>query len=525
MKGYTIIEQIGKGRFAKVHKATKGKEEEIYALKEIEKNDEIEKYLPTELDIAEKKLKHRNIVQIFEHFRDGSIYIVMEYCEMGDLSSYFVQVKPDINQRIVFMTHMALGVNYLHNQNIIHRDLKPENALITNKTGEIVCKITDFGVSRIKEKKQDVIQTYVGSLPYMAPEITGDQEYGKEVDIFALGMLFYAVYKYTILTTSFGIQSLIAGLYVDGNRIAYLNEVMKRKKPTLEQFIEEYFQDSNVVVGKFIFSMVNIKPENRPQMDFVLMKISAINVQHELNPTIKKQEQSIKDLQDRNEALRNELHDTKEKLVQTNKLVKSWNSEKQHMTITGDLQKQNKNLTEELLKLHERIEVQHTELKQQTQEQERINLKTQLERKSMQENLKQVESTVGRLTNQIVEQTANMEEKHEKLEKPLPQKTEAHKEDTSVHENRIAELGNVIEDVQKPKPKDAGTRTHSGTDWMRLKTTNPAGMKTAQQLDQSGDSSLVKQAVRRGKSSKEQVKRITLKCNHCNQRQIINRTG
>ena len=308
VKDYTIIEKIGKGGFAKVYTATKRKQEEIYALKKIERNDEnTERYIQGELEIVQQRLKHRNIVQIFEYFRDGNIYIVMEYCEMGDLSFYLVQVKPDINQRIVFMTHMALGVNYLHNQNIIHRDLKPENVLITNKTGEIVCKITDFGLSRIKLSKHDVFQTYVGSFPYMAPEITGDQEYGNEVDVFALGMLFYAVYKHTVLTNSFGTQSLIPGLYAVGNRIAYLNEVVKREKPTMEQFIEKYFQDSNVIVGKFIFSMIDIKPENRPQMDFVLMKISEIKVKHELCPAIEIQKQSIEDLQNQNHDLRTEL--------------------------------------------------------------------------------------------------------------------------------------------------------------------------------------------------------------------------
>ena len=85
MKGYTIIEQIGKGGFAKVHKATK--ETVTYALKEIEQNDAIERYIQGELDIAKQKLKHRNIVQIFDYFTEGGIYIVMEYCEMGDLSS------------------------------------------------------------------------------------------------------------------------------------------------------------------------------------------------------------------------------------------------------------------------------------------------------------------------------------------------------------------------------------------------------------------------------------------------------
>ena len=345
VKDYTIIRKIGKGGFAKVYAATKGKEAELYAMKKIKKNDKhTERFIQGELEIAKQKLKHRNIVQIFEYFRHKNIYILMEYCEMGDLDAYLVQVKPDINQRIVFITHMALGVNYLHNKNIIHRDLKPENVVITNKSGEIICKITDFGVSCIKISQHDMFQTYVGSFPYMAPEITGDKEYGNEVDIFALGMLFYAVYKYTILTNSFGKKSLIPGLYLAGNRIAYLNEVIKKERPTVEQFIEQYFQDSDVV-GKFIFSMIDIKPENRPQMDSVLMQISEIKVQHELCPTIDRQEQSIEELQVQNEELRNGLHLLHESTLSQAESIK-------------DLQNQNERLRKQL---HENTEKKRTD--------------------------------------------------------------------------------------------------------------------------------------------------------------------
>ena len=308
VRDYTLIGKIGKGAFAKVYKATKGKEKEIYALKKIDKRDEnTERYVQGELDIAQQKLKHRNIVRILEFFYEGNIYIVMEYCGMGDLSAYLVETEPDISQRIVFMTHMALGVNYLHTQNIIHRDLKPENVLLNDKSGETVCKITDFGVSRIKQNQHDKFHTYIGSYPYMAPEITGDQEYGNEVDIFALGMLFYAVYKYTILTNSFGSKSLIPGKYASGDRIAYMNEVLKKEKPTLEKFLKQYFKDSNVTVGKFIFSMIDIQPENRPQMDFVLMQIAEIKVQHELFPTTGGQDKWTEELQNQNKALRNKL--------------------------------------------------------------------------------------------------------------------------------------------------------------------------------------------------------------------------
>ena len=348
------------------------------------------------------------------------------------------------------MTYMALGVNYLHNQNIIHRDLKPENVLLTNKAGKIVCKITDFGVSRIKLSPHDVFHTYIGSFPYMAPEITGNQEYGNEVDIFALGMLFYAVYKYTILTTSFGTQSLIPGLYVDGNRIAYLNEVMKREKPTTDQFIEKYFQDSNVVVGKFIFSMIDIKPENRPQMDFVLMQISEIKVQHELNPTIERQEQAIKDLQNQNEELTNELHKKDEKL-QCKEVERSWNYVEQNMKSIRDLQEQNAYLTKELLQLREQSEAKYSQQKQE------ILKITHL-----------VESEVGRLTNQIGEQTAKvykLEEREKQgqfhireLKKDMLNKIEEHKEEIYVQENKIKEMDSVIEDLKKQIPKDGGSR-------------------------------------------------------------------
>ena len=298
---------------------------------------------------------------------------------MGDLSSYLVKVKPDINQRIVFMTHMALGVNYLHNQNIIHRDLKPENVLITNKTGEIVCKITDFGVSRIKLSKDDMFQTYVGSFPYMAPEITGDQEYGNEVDIFALGMLFYAVYKYSILTNSFGTKSLIPGLYVAGNRIAYLNEVMKRDKPTIDQFLEKYFQDFNVVVGKFIFSMIDIKPENRPQMDFVLMKISEIKIQHELHP-------AMKDLQNQNEQLRKEvfqLRDSSEKIKAQYELCPA--VERQEQSIK-DLQRQNDELRQTQREKNEANEIKFRELYKIIEELQRQKPKYSLQGKEIGED-------------------------------------------------------------------------------------------------------------------------------------------
>ena len=314
VKDYKILDLIGEGSFAKVYKVQKDNGEE-YALKEIkETNSEFEKYIQGELDIINQKLKHRNIIKIYEYFIDKNIYIAMEYSELGDLNDYMVQEKPELGQRLAFMIDMAMGVNYLHTQSIIHRDLKPENILLSNVSDQVICKITDFGVSRIKLSKYDKFRTYIGSYPYMAPEITGEKDYSNEVDTFALGLLYYAVYKYSVLTNSFGKMALIPGIIImsDGKpRIAYLNEVLKREQPTQQQFIDKYFTESSAV-GSFIYSMIDIEPQNRPEMDLILVKTSEIRTKYERLHDLQRQEESIKDLQQQNKGLRNEITQLKE---------------------------------------------------------------------------------------------------------------------------------------------------------------------------------------------------------------------
>ena len=144
MKDYTLQEEIGEGSFAKVYKGIK-QNGEVFAVKELKKIPQVERYMQGELDIIKQKLHHKNIVEIFEYFIENKIYIVMEFCEMGNLNDYMVQNKTKVSQRISFMSDIALGVNYLYSQNIIHRDLKPENILMTEKMGPRYVKYPTLG--------------------------------------------------------------------------------------------------------------------------------------------------------------------------------------------------------------------------------------------------------------------------------------------------------------------------------------------------------------------------------------------
>lgn len=71
-------------------------------------------------------------------------------------------------------------------RHIIHRDIKPENILVS-KFGDY--KLGDFGVARVQDHTTNA--TKMGTHGYAAPEVEHGQKYGKEADIYSLGITLY----------------------------------------------------------------------------------------------------------------------------------------------------------------------------------------------------------------------------------------------------------------------------------------------------------------------------------------------
>ena len=85
--------------------------------------------------------------------------------------------------------HKILGaVVYLHDLGIAHRDLKPENILLSDRTINAKIMISDFGLSKIFHE-DEVMKTACGTPGYVAPEVLKRQGYGKEVDLWSLGVI------------------------------------------------------------------------------------------------------------------------------------------------------------------------------------------------------------------------------------------------------------------------------------------------------------------------------------------------
>ena len=140
---------IGKGTFGKVklgiHKTTGEK----VAIKILEKSkitskDDMER-INREITIL-RNFSHLNVIKINDIFETkDNYYILMEYCEKGELFNYIVEKQRLSEEEASYFYYQLInGLEYIHEHNVVHRDLKPENLLL--EKGNIL-KIIDFGLS------------------------------------------------------------------------------------------------------------------------------------------------------------------------------------------------------------------------------------------------------------------------------------------------------------------------------------------------------------------------------------------
>ena len=154
---------------------------------------------------------HPNIIECYDIIRENEkkVYIIMEYCDSGDLRQY---LKNPIKEKWCqfYFCQLTNGLKYLSKHNILHRDIKPRNILLTSN--KKVLKIADFGFAKQTQKKINLYQTICGSPLYMAPELMepGHNEYNNQTDLWSIGMILYEMlYGFHPYESCKGIPQLI----------------------------------------------------------------------------------------------------------------------------------------------------------------------------------------------------------------------------------------------------------------------------------------------------------------------------
>ncbi|EIN11156.1 kinase-like protein [Punctularia strigosozonata HHB-11173 SS5] len=223
---FECLDVIGNGSFGIIRKVRRKTDGVIFARKDLNferMSERDRKQIVAEVNIL-KDLHHTHIVRYHDRYVDrdaGILYILMEYCGGGDLSTIIKQATK-LNRPIPedtiwnYFMQILLALVYCHHPNgharresagtaedltqissshnrrpqILHRDLKPDNVFLSD-AGEV--KLGDFGLSKALSAAgpASFASTYVGTPYYMSPELMQEKAYDSKSDIWSLGCLIY----------------------------------------------------------------------------------------------------------------------------------------------------------------------------------------------------------------------------------------------------------------------------------------------------------------------------------------------
>ena len=198
---YQVQYRLGEGTFGQVFRAIDAQEGKTVALKLLkmwcispEDRERISKRF--EMEYATGQISCPYLVHSLGkgEYR-GNPYIVMEYCDGGDLLHAMKNHSIDI---VCASVQVLQGLSALHSNGKVHRDLKPENVLIRHDGTAV---LTDFGISGDQNNRvtrRGILGTpkeIMGTFIYMPPEQvrppSGNATVLPTTDIFSFGVMLY----------------------------------------------------------------------------------------------------------------------------------------------------------------------------------------------------------------------------------------------------------------------------------------------------------------------------------------------
>ncbi|KAL4352977.1 hypothetical protein GQ457_06G027160 [Hibiscus cannabinus] len=274
---FSMANKIGEGGFGAVYYANLRGEEAAIKKMDMEASKEF---------LAELKVlthvHHLNLVRLIGYCVEGSLFLVYEYIENGNLSQHLRGSNREPlpwSARVQIALDSARGLEYIHEHTVpvyIHRDIKSANILIDKK---FRAKVADFGLTKLTEVGNASLPTrLVGTFGYMPPEYAQYGDVSPKIDVFAFGVVLYELIsaKEAIVKANGSVES--KGL------VAMFEEALDEPDPKegLSKLIDPRLGDSYPF--DTVFKMVQLakactqeNPQLRPSMRTIVVALMTLS--------------------------------------------------------------------------------------------------------------------------------------------------------------------------------------------------------------------------------------------------------
>lgn len=298
----TILKELGKGSYGTVYKGIYNKE--VVAIKKLNVSKHHSEYEIKRIYNGFRRevwimsgLQHPCLVQLKGFSLQGSMAMVMEILEHGDLYSYINdhENKLDWDLRLRIAWDIAKGLSFLHSLDppLLHRDIKSPNILLASldPKDKVIAKLADFGVAG-----QVFTDKFAGQKPrerdvtnpvWLAPEILSEEPYATAADVYPYGIILWELYarKHPFEEYNFDFMMELETAIKDGIR------------PTIPEDCPEDYKS-------LIQKCIDGDPQNRPSYKEIV-EVLLPPLINKYAPEIKPALQNLEDMEQKLIAVKN----------------------------------------------------------------------------------------------------------------------------------------------------------------------------------------------------------------------------
>lgn len=271
---FSLANKIGQGGFGAVYYAELRGEKAAIKKMDMQATKEF---------LAELKVlthvHHLNLVRLIGYCVEGSLFLVYEYIDNGNLSQHLRGSGRDPLQwsaRVQIALDSARGLEYIHEHTVpvyIHRDIKSANILIDKN---FHAKVADFGLAKLTEVGTTRL---VGTFGYMPPEYAQYGEVSAKVDVYAFGVVLYELIsaKEAVVKDSGGPAADskgLVGLFEEAMSHPDPDEIRRLVDPRLE---DDYPLESVIKMAQLAKACTQENAQLRPSMRSVVVALMTLS--------------------------------------------------------------------------------------------------------------------------------------------------------------------------------------------------------------------------------------------------------